>query len=230
LTTVVILQSNYIPWRGYFDLIRKADHFVIYDCVQFTKNDWRNRNRIVAPGGPQWLSAPVRTSGRFGEAIDQVDIAPGPWARKHLSALRSALGRAPHFSVMAPTLENWFAEAATLGRLSAVNRLFIQGVMAQLGLDTPLHDARDLVSGEGRTERLISICRRLGATRYLSGPAAQTYLDVAAFEAAGIAVDWMRYPEYPAYRQADGGYTPGVSILDTLAHLAPEAVFGDGER
>lgn len=226
MTTVVILQSNYIPWRGYFDLIRRADHFVLYDTVQFTKNDWRNRNRIVGPSGPQWLTVPVATSGQFGQSIDETMISDPRWARRHATALQSALGRAPLYGQLGPLIADLFAQAATLTRISAINRLFIEGVMSLLGLRTPLHDARDLPASGDRNGRLITICRELGATRYLSGPAARDYLDTAAFTAAGIRVDWMTYPAYPAYRQMDGGYQAGVSILDTLASLKPDEVFG----
>lgn len=226
MTTVVILQSNYIPWRGYFDLIRRADHFVLYDTVQFTKNDWRNRNRIVGPTGAQWVTIPVATSGQFGQTIDQTTVTDPRWTRRHANSLQSALGRAPRFGTLGPVLVDLYAHAAGLRHISAINRFFIESVMAILGLATRLHDARDFVAQGDRTARLVSICRDLGATRYLSGPAAREYLDTSTFTTAGIAVDWMTYPAYPAYRQMDGAYQPGVSILDTLATLAPAEVFG----
>lgn len=226
MTTVVILQSNYIPWRGYFDLIRRADHFVLYDTVQFTKNDWRNRNRIVGTSGPQWLTIPVATSGQFGQTIDQTTVSDPRWTRRHANALQSALGRAPRFSALGPVLGDLYSHASGMLHLSIINRFFIEAVMSLLGLTTRLHDAREFEVAGDRTGRLVSICRALGATRYLSGPAARDYLDTAAFAAVGIEVDWMTYPAYPAYRQMDGHYQAGVSILDTLASLDPKEVFG----
>jgi WbqC-like protein family len=227
LTTVAILQSNYVPWRGYFDLIRRSDHFVLYDTVQYTKNDWRNRNRIVTPQGPVWITVPVLHNNRFGQSIAETRISDPRWTRRHLGTLQAALGRAPRYrDALAPALSDWYAEAAGLDRLSAVNRLLIDRVMAMLGLTTRLHDAADLPQTGDRTGRLVSMCQALGATRYLTGPAARAYLDEAQFAAAGIAVDWMAYPDYPAYRQADGGYTPGVSILDVMANLPADKVFG----
>lgn len=224
MTTVVILQSNYVPWRGYFDLIRRADHFVLYDTVQFTKNDWRNRNRIVGPTGPQWISIPVATSGQFGQPIQDTATSDSRWVKRHQNALQAALGRAPGFRLMKPWLDEAFAEAAGHDRLSGINRVFLGAIMAVLGLKAHLHDARDLPQTGDRSERLVGICRHLGATRYLTGPAARDYLDEAAFAAADIAVDWMTYPAYPRYRQMDGGYDPAVSILDALASLPADKV------
>lgn len=226
MTTVVILQSNYVPWRGYFDLLRRADHFVFYDDVQFTKNDWRNRNRIVGSQGPQWLTIPVETGGKFGQSIAETRISDPRWAKKHLATLQSNLGRAPFFRDMLPRLQDCFQLAAEETHLSAVNRIFIRAIMAELGLSTQLHEAQDVAREGGKTGRLVAICSALGASRYLSGPAARNYLDETEFEAAGIQVQWMSYPDYPAYQQTNGGYEPGVSILDAMAWLSPQKVFG----
>ena len=226
MTTVVILQSTYVPWRGYFDLIRRADHFVFYDTVQFTKRDWRNRNRVVTPTGPVWLTVPVATSGQFDQPIEAVGVSDYRWAGKHLKTLQLGLARAPHFrSQLEPLLEDWFSAVAQMDRISAVNRHLVAEVMRLLDIRTQLHDASNLPQEGDRTGRLVSICRSLGATRYLSGPSARSYLEEAQFAAAGIAVDWMVYPDYPAYRQMDGGYEAGVSILDCLAHLPADKVF-----
>jgi hypothetical protein len=227
MSTVVILQSNYIPWRGYFDLIRHADDFVFYDDVQFTKNDWRNRNRIVGPQGPQWLTIPVETSGRFGQTIAEAQPSDRRWSRKHLMAIQSALARGPEFAGLAQCVCRWIEAAAEETSLSRINQIFIRGIMAELGLTARLHQAADLASQGSQTGRLVSICRSLGATRYLSGPAAKSYLDEAQFGAAGIAVAWMAYPAYPSYRQSDGGYDPWVSILDAMAWLPRDKVLGD---
>jgi hypothetical protein len=227
LATVAILQSNYVPWRGYFDLIRRSDHFVLYDTVQYTKNDWRNRNRIVAPNGPVWVTIPVLQSNRFGQSIAETLISDPRWTRRHLGTLQAALGRAPRYrDVLAPALDVWYRDAAALNSLSGVNRLLIERVMQMLGLATKLHNAADLPQTGDRTGRLVSMCQALGARRYLTGPAARAYLDEAQFTRAGIAVDWISYPDYPAYPQADKGYTPAVSILDVLASLPADKVFG----
>lgn len=226
MTTVVILQSNYIPWRGYFDLIRRADHFVIYDTVQYTRSDWRNRNRIVTAAGPIWLTIPVQTRGRFGQRIDETLVADRNWASRHLATVRQGLARAPRMrSHLLPLLKDWYGAVAGETHLSRLNHSLISFIMAELNIKTQLHNACDLPQDGDRTGRLVSLCKALGATAYLSGPAAQSYLDVEQFADAGIAVDWMSYPEYPAYTQANGAYEPSVSILDALAHLPPEGIF-----
>ncbi len=226
MTTVVILQSNYIPWRGYFDLIRRADHFVFYDNVQYTKRDWRNRNTIIAPSGPILLTVPVATTGLYEQTIEEARISDSRWATKHLKTFQLGLARGPYFkSQLEPLLSEWFAEIAPFERLGSVNRFLIEQVLQVLDIKTTLHDAADLPQDGNKSGRLVSICRALGATRYLSGPAAKSYLDEAQFATAGIAVDWMDYPAYPVYQQTDGKYQAGVSILDCLAHLRPDKVF-----
>lgn len=225
MTTVVITQSNYIPWRGYFDLIRQCDHFVFYDCVQFTRRDWRNRNRIVTRAGPQWLTIPVESKGRYHQAIDETAIADPDWAQQHLATLHHAYGKTRLVRETGDLLDALYREVGDEKRLSRINRHLVEGISGYLGIGAAFHDSRDFALADERSERLLGICRALGATRYLSGPAAKDYLNVPLFEDAGVAVAWMRYPEYRPYRQADGGYEAGASILDTLAYLEPGEVF-----
>lgn len=226
MTTVVILQSNYLPWRGYFDLLRRADHFVIYDTVQYTTNDWRNRNRIVGPKGAQWLTLPIRTKGRFGQSINEAEISDPDWARRHVSAIDNALAQAPYYKPwLRERLHDWFHNISGETRLSKVNKALIGAIAGELGLRTRLHDAADLPQLGDRTGRLVSICAHLGATHYLSGPSAQNYLDEEQFAAHNIAVDWMRYTDYSHYKQVDGGYRSDVSTIDALAHLPIDMIF-----
>lgn len=225
MTTVVILQSNYIPWRGYFDLIRRADHFVFYDDVQYTKGDWRNRNRIVGPNGPHWLTIPVRTSGKFGQTIAETSVSDDRWSHQHLTSIRQMLTRGPQFAKFGLKLREWYDAAGRESSLSAINQLLIRRIMQDLNLTTELHQSDQFGASAGQTARLVQICQRLGAQRYLSGPAARNYLDETLFAEAGIAVDWMDYPQYPAYTQSDRRYDPKVSIIDCLAWLSPTEIF-----
>lgn len=226
--TCAIVQSNYLPWRGYFDLIRSADVFVLLDVVQYTKNDWRNRNRIMTRSGPHWLTVPVSYSFSARPAIDEVAVSDTRWAQKHIKTLQQAYARAPAF---AHTAEFLFPQLRALGaepRLSAINQSLIQAISTRLGLATPIRPAPDLL-GRDRlialdpNDRLIAICEAAGAGRYLSGPAAKSYLDEARFRAAGIAVDWMAYPDYPPYPQTGPAYDGHLSIVDLLFNTGPEA-------
>lgn len=216
------MQSNYIPWKGYFDLIACADQFVLYDIVQFTKNDWRNRNLIKTQSGMLWLTIPVVHSGRFGQRIDEVEIAGDGWRGKHWRSIEQSYARAPFFKEYRERLQELYLGRADR-RLSDVNRAFLEAVMAAFGIVTPVASAADLNLPDDRVERLIEICRHHGADEYLSGPAARTYLDEERFEAAGIAVRYMDYSDYPEYPQLHPPFEHNVSALDLLFNTGPGA-------
>jgi hypothetical protein len=198
------VQSNYIPWRGYFDLIRAVDEFVILDSVQFTKNDWRNRNRIAGRGGPQWLTIPIRTAGRLRQRIAEAEVADPHWARRHWRSIEQNYAHAPRFGRYAQTLAAAYLQAARETRLSRINRLFLENACSWLGISTRIASAEMYPDHPDRVERLIGICLATGAKRYVSGPRAAAYLDPRRFAAAGIAVEYF---DYGAVRE------PRLSIL-----------------
>jgi hypothetical protein len=221
--SLAILQSNYIPWKGYFDLIRAVDEFVLLDEVQFTKRDWRNRNRIKTPTGPRWLSIPVVSKGRYTQAIDETEIAE-LWADKHWAALSHSYTRAPHFRGLAPVIQGLYEEAANERLLSRVNHLLTSGICRLLGITTPILWSRDF-SAEGiKTDRLLSICTALGATHYLSGPSARAYLETDKFRAQGIEVSFVDYSGYPEYPQLYPPFDHAVTILDLIFHVGVGAL------
>lgn len=221
----MILQSSYIPWRGYFDLIRQADQFVFLDDVQFTKRDWRSRNRIVGPNGPQWLTIPVATKGRYTQTIAQAQVSDPKWVQTHLKAISHSWARAPYFKTYFPQIQAAYQSLGQETSLSRINIRLTETIVKIIGIDTPLHTSTDLPTAEGASLRLLTICKALAATTYISGPAAKDYLDVELFGDQGVAVDWMTYSEYPAYTQADGAYEPAVSVLDALMWLGADALF-----
>ena len=223
--TIVILQSNYIPWKGYFDLMAAADEFLIFDEVQFTRRDWRNRNKIVVDGAMRWLSIPVQSKGLFEAPINEMQLVNSHWCRSHLETIRQAYRRSPGFASVAPVLEAAYREAAGLTLLTQVNELFLRRVGQLLGLETPLlraEEAAPRVSPDP-TGRLVEICRARGATRYLSGPAGRAYLDAGLFEAAGIALCFADYSGYRPYPQCLSTFEHGVSMLDVLFQCGPAA-------
>ncbi len=214
--TVAILQSNYIPWKGYFDLISRVDEFIIYDQVQYTKNDWRNRNRIKTAQGLQWLTIPVSVNA-LAQKIADTEVADPRWARKHWASIRQSYGKAPRFADYADALEAvYLQQAAPLRRLSEINRLFIQTINQWLGIDTRIRSSAEFGLEGDRNERLVNLCTATAATAYLSGPAARGYLDVDAFAERGIEVRWMDYAGYPEYEQPHGSFAHAVSIVDLL--------------
>jgi hypothetical protein len=218
-----IVQSNYIPWKGYFDMINHVDEFVLLDEVQFTRRDWRNRNRIKTPAGLRWLTIPVESSGRFTQRIDETRIADPSWAVSHWSAIDQAYRRAPHFDAVASSLGPVYESLASEESLSAVNLELLRAVCGMLGIHTPISYSTDFETGDERSQRLLDICLATGATEYVSGPAASGYLDVGRFERAGIAVAWFDYSGYPAYPQPHGDFEHGVSVVDLLCCTGPAA-------
>ena len=222
--TVAVVQSNYVPWKGYFDLIRTADEFVLYDDVQYTRRDWRNRNKIKTPDGVQWLTIPVDVKGKFTQTIRETATAGGEWADNHRTRLHHAYGRAPFYTDYRETIDGWYAAAAELRSLSEVNALFLRQLCPLLGITTPIRDSADFkLDNPDPTGRLRDICVQSQATEYLSGPAARAYLDESVFERAGVAVRYMDYAGYPEYPQLHGPFDHAVSVLDLLFMTGPRA-------
>jgi len=227
MKTVVILQSNYIPWKGYFDLLHEADEFILYDDRQYTRQDWRNRNQVKTPAGAQWLTIPV--IGNFGQRIDETAIADRRWASSHWSRIAFLYSKAPHFKTYADHFEQMYQRAAEMPLLSQVNRLFIEDICKLLGIYTPMRWSTEFPRKEGKTEALVALCREVQADRYVSGPAAREYLDMALFEKAAIALSFRDYSGYPEYSQQHPPFTHGVTVIDLLFNVgqfAPWYIWG----
>ena len=212
---VAILQSNYIPWKGYFDLIAAVDTFVIYDQMQYTREDWRNRNTIKTSNGLLWLTVPIRQSGRFGQRICDAEIDGNLWARKHWKSIENAYRRAPHFEEVAQWLRSIY-EVPNLTHLSVLNRMLIGSICKFLGIQTILLDSSELELRGDPSERIANICEQLGAEYYISGPAARSYLNEADFFRRGINVNWFDYAGYSEYPQLWSSFVHNVSVLDLL--------------
>ena len=222
MKTLVILQSNYIPWKGYFDLMAVADEFILFDEVQYTKNDWRNRNKIVLNGKLHWLTIPVAIPGRT--LIRDVQTAGNEWPRIHQETIRQAYRKAPYFDWASPTLEEAYQQASTLKHLSQINALFLKSLAGLLGLSTPLVPSDEVYrTTDDPTARLIEICRSRGATHYVSGPAARAYIDQRRFEDAGIVLEYASYEGYPVYEQGNDAFEHGVSVVDLLMRVGSSA-------
>jgi len=218
-----ILQPSYLPWRGYFDLIQRVDTFVFYDSVQYDKHGWRNRNRIKTANGPVWLTVPVVSKGNVAEGLLIKDVPiqnEKPWARKQLGTIRQAYGRAPFFDRYMPLVEEFLAEPPDL--LAELTIPTTVALAKELGIErTFLRSSEIGIDGE-RTDRLIAILQKLGATRYISGPSARSYLEEDRLTEVGISIEWMEY-DYPEYEQLHPPYEQSVSILDPLFMKGPEA-------
>ena len=220
---VAIIQSNYIPWKGYFDIINDVDEFILYDDRQYTKRDWRNRNLIKTEHGLRWLTIPVRVKGRFTQRIDETLIDDPAWPSRHWTTITQAYRDAAHFSTYRDAVGGLFDAASGATRLSDVNRCFLEGICGLLGIRTRLSWSTDYDAAGDRTERLVSLCRAAGATDYLSGPSARVYIDESRFTAAGVRLTYADYSGYPEYAQVHGPFEHGVSILDLIFNTGPDA-------
>ena len=219
---VAIVQSNYIPWKGYFDLIASVDELFLYDEVQYTRRDWRNRNLLKTPQGLQWITIPVEVKGRYHASIRDIRIADPSWGRRHWATISHSYARAAHFQTYRDVFEPAFIEARET-HLSLLNRRLLELICSQIGIKTPLRWSWDHPSSQVRSERLIDICKSAGASVYVSGPAAKAYLDESLFAAEGIAVEWMDYSGYPEYPQLNGRFEHRVTVLDLLFNAGREA-------
>jgi len=226
--TAFITQSDYIPWRGYFDLIASADVFIILDDVQYTRRDWRNRNRIKAADGMHWLTIPVVTRGKYTQRVNETDATGHDWAASHWKTLQHAYGKAPHFAEVSTLLSPLYARAAELSSLSEINRLFLEALCGFLDIPTVFHWSTDLFPLEtldtfDKNQRILELCTATKCTRYISGPLAKDYMDMELFNKSGIEVRFADYSRYPTYPQMHRDFTPYVSIVDTLFNTGKKA-------
>ncbi len=219
---VFISQSNYIPWKGYFDAIRRADVFVLYDDMQYTKRDWRNRNQIKTPNGLQWLSIPVKVKGKYFQKINETEVADQDWRLDHWQSIVQNYRKAPFFPEYGPLFEALY-QSATETHLSQINYRFLKAITGMLGIDTRFHWSSEFDLRGDKSEKLLHICKDLQATHYISGPAAQDYLEEDIFRQNEVDVLWMDYSNYPEYPQLFGPFNHFVSMLDLLFNTGPAA-------
>lgn len=219
---IAILQSNYIPWKGYFDMIAAVDEFILYDDMQYTRRDWRNRNQIKTPQGVQWLTVPVRVKGKYDQIIRETEIDGSTWAEAHWKSIAQNYRKAPYFEEIAAIFEPLYRQRQHT-HLSALNRELIEAVCAYLGITTKISNSWDYQLIEGKTERLADLCVQAGGTEYISGPSAKDYIEENLFTNIGIKLTWFDYAGYPEYPQLWSEFTHGVTILDLLFNCGKDA-------
>ena len=220
--SVGIVQSCYIPWKGYFDLINSVDEFILFDDAQFTRHSWRNRNRIKTASGPIWLTIPVVSSGRDFQKIREAVISDAAWNSKHWRSICHHHSRATYFSSYKERFESLY-----LGLdekfLSQVNYRLITAVCDILGIKTKLSWSMDYDLVDGKTERLVHLCKQVSATEYVSGPTAKSYIDEKLFERERITLRYMDYSGYAEYNQCFPPFEHHVSIIDLIFNTGPHA-------
>jgi hypothetical protein len=219
---VAIVQSNYIPWKGYFDLINLVDEFVLFDDMQYTRRDWRNRNLIKTRDGLKWLTIPVAVKGNYFQSIKDTRVSDPGWARRHWESIVHNYAKATHFAAYRELFEGLYLGSQE-SFLSQINYAFLTAICKILDINTRISWSEDYASVEGKTERLVSICKQAGATTYISGPAARDYIDQTLFNDASISLEYIDYSSYPAYKQLFPPFEHGVSIIDLVFNEGPDA-------
>lgn len=217
---VTIHQPQFLPWLGYLDKIDQADLFVVLDSVQFKKNEWQNRNRIRTAQGWQWLTVPVRH--RFGQRIHEVLIdEQSDWRTRHLRAMEMNYSRAPFRKGVLEEFEQMLQQET--GSLASLNLATVRWLLDSFGITTPMKLASQIQTREEPTDRLIDICRAVGATAYLAGPGAEAYMDMNKFRVTGIEVDIQAF-QHPEYRQCYEPWIPALSAIDLLLNVGKEGM------
>lgn len=203
-------------------MIAAVDELILYDDMQYTRRDWRNRNKIKTPQGVQWLTIPVMVKGKYHQKIRETEIDGTDWAAAHWKAIVQNYRRAPHFDDIAKWLEPLYLEE-TFSHISHLNRRFIEAICNYLAITTVITSSRDYVLIDGKTERLANLCLQADGTEYISGPAAKDYVDEKVFSHLGIQLTWFDYTGYRAYPQLWGEFIHGVTILDLLFNCGKDS-------
>lgn len=212
---VAILQSNYIPWKGYFDIINMVDEFILYDDMQYTKRDWRNRNKIKTPQGSKWLSIPVEVKGRYFQKIKETKISDQNWSKKHWQQIKQNYSKSKYFLDYKDRFEELYINCDEQ-YLSKINHMFIVAICNILGINTKVifSDKFELIGD--KTQKLLNICKECNADTYISGPNAQQYFDTNLAQEEGINVEWINYDGYKEYTQLYPPFEHQVSIIDLI--------------
>ena len=217
---IAILQSNYIPWKGYFDIINMVDEFILFDDAQYTKNDWRNRNKIKTKNGLIWLTIPIMRN--FGQKIYKAQTVDQKWRKKHWRSILESYAKSPYLLQYQERFEELYLGSCE-SYLSKINFEFISLICGILGINTEISWSMDYELLPGKTERLVSVCQQAGAGEYISGPAAKNYINEKLFNEAGIKVTYMDYSGYPEYDQLYPTFEHFVSVIDLIFNQGPDA-------
>jgi len=223
MKTVAILQSNYLPWKGYFDIIHDVDLFIFYDDVQYTKNDWRNRNKVKGMSGSQWLTIPVGTD--LKRLVCEVELKDSlQWAQKHWKTIQHLYQKTPYFHLYKDFFHEVYHNKWT--NLSQLNQFLIKHISTEfLGIKTEFIDSRSYKTTGEKLDRLIDLLQKVKADTYVTGPAARNYIDESRFEKTGIKLIYKNYAGYPEYPQLYPPFDHYVSIIDLLFNCGPDAPY-----
>jgi len=220
--TVFIIQSCYIPWKGFFDALNRADECILFDDMQYSKDHWHNRNQIQTIDGLKWLTIPVFGKKNIGQKIRDVQIDGNKWREKHWNSIKHSYGRSQYFNEYSPVIKSIYQDKVSAS-LSEMNHAFILAINGILGITTKIKWSHDLEIIEGKNERIIHLMQQLDATNILAGPSAKSFVKEDQFNNAGLNVEWLDYSNYPTYNQLFNPFVHEVSILDLIFNEGPNA-------
>lgn len=227
---IAILQSNFFPWKGYFDLISYVDEFIFFDEVQFTKRDWRNRNKIKTPRGTEWITVPVNVKGKYFQKISETEINGIDWKQKHLNKIYHNYRRTEYFDEIYPLIRNLYLNNE-YKYLSDFNQNTIISICNYLKINTKISSCANLELEEERNLRLVSLSKQVDGDIYVSGPSAKNYIIPEIFQQNHMMLEWFEYKGYREYNQMWGTFCHSVSIIDLLFNCGPgSAKFISGLR
>jgi len=210
-------QPNFAPWLGFFDKMLHSDVLVLLDNVQFIKRGYQNRARIKASNGPQWLTVPVISKGRYDQATRDVEIdETAKWRAVHLRTLRTVLAKAPHRDALLDVVEPIYARE-DLRLLADLNLALIRAVAERLGIATRLVSASELDVEGSSTRLMVSLTKAVGGDVYLSRPTGRKYLEPELLDEAGLELRYHSFDVFE-YPQLHGAFEPGLSCLDYVAN------------
>lgn len=216
MNKLIITQSNYIPWKGYFDSMSIVDQIVFYDDMQYTRRDWRNRNKIKTENGLKWLTIPVEVSGKYFQKINETKVVDNKWSKSHLSIIKLNYKKSTYFNEIIEWLEPIYNEVCDYKFLSDINIYFIKKIVDFLEINIKMHKSSSFKLLDDKNERLVDLCKKLNANHYFSGPAAKSYMDQKIFMDNNIKLTYFDYSNYKEYNQLYPPFNHNVSILDLL--------------
>jgi hypothetical protein len=217
---VAIHQPQFMPWLGYFDKMDQADAFVLLDNVQYKKNEWQNRNRIRTAQGKQWLTVPVRF--KFPALINQVGINNEEnWRNKHWQVLRTNYAKAPYWESVHDDLQAFYQRPCDM--LTDLNQASVTWLKQQMGIATELYLASEMELSQEPTQRLVDICKSVGAKTYLAGADGAKYMELELFAEAGLEILFQEY-EHPTYPQLFDSCETHLSALDLVLNCGPASL------
>ncbi|SHN09894.1 WbqC family protein [Polaribacter sp. KT 15] len=219
---VLISQSNYIPWKGYFDAISLVDEFIIYDEMQYTKRDWRNRNKIKTAQGLKWLTIPVEVKGKYLQKINETKVSDKNWNVKHWNLLKENYSKTLFFKENKDFFEELYLNL-NHKYLTEINYKFISAICHYFNITTTIKFSSDYELKGNATEKLMYLCKDLNAEIYYSGPAAKNYLDESIFNTNNIKVEYLDYSNYKEYIQLHAPFRHDVTILDLIFNVGKNA-------